>query len=155
MAEHRKPSHFPRCCSCILIKAGDAYIELIEDYPCDNKEQLNRREGQIIRERECVNDRIAGRTSGEYAKDNPESVKKYKQKYREANREALRAKNKTYRKANRQAISTNRRAYYENNTYRQDYYKANKEVILAWQRAYRALKKAKSEATESPAISET
>lgn len=125
MAEHRKPSHLPKCSSRILIEAGDAYIELIENYPCENKEQLNRREGMIIRERECVNYRIAGRTTGEYAKDNPESVKKYKQKYREANREALRAKNKAYREANH-------------------------EIIYAKLKVRRFLKKIKSEVSESP-----
>ena len=112
MVDHRKPSHRSRCRSRILIEAGDAYIELIEDYPCDNREQLNRREGEIMRERECVNKNIAGRTTGEYAKDNPEYVKVWKANYREANREA---------------INTKERARY-------------------------ALKKAKSEANESPVI---
>jgi hypothetical protein len=35
----------------------DWYIELFEDYPCENKEQLNRREGQIIREIGTLNKR--------------------------------------------------------------------------------------------------
>ena len=38
------------------------YIELIEDYPCDNKEQLNAREGYHIRLTGTLNNRIAGRT---------------------------------------------------------------------------------------------
>ena len=28
----------------------DWYIELYENFPCDNKEQLNKREGELIRE---------------------------------------------------------------------------------------------------------
>ena len=52
----------------------DCYIELYEDYPCDSKEQLERREGQVIRELDCVNKRIAGRTDKEYREDNKEQL---------------------------------------------------------------------------------
>lgn len=38
-----------------IIDIGDAYIELIEMYPCDNIEQLRQREGEIIRSMDCVN----------------------------------------------------------------------------------------------------
>ena len=41
---------------------NDWYIELYENYPCENKEQLNKREGEIIREIGTVNKQIAGRT---------------------------------------------------------------------------------------------
>ena len=33
-----------------------------ENYPCENEEQLNKREGEIIREIGTVNKQIAGRT---------------------------------------------------------------------------------------------
>jgi hypothetical protein len=36
---------------------------------CENKEQLNKREGQIIREIGTLNKRIAGRTNKEYNDD--------------------------------------------------------------------------------------
>jgi len=32
-----------------ILNYNDAYIELIEDYPCNSKEQLNRRENEIRR----------------------------------------------------------------------------------------------------------
>jgi len=38
-----------------VIDIGDAYIELIEMYPCDNIEQLRQREGEIMRSMDCVN----------------------------------------------------------------------------------------------------
>jgi hypothetical protein len=61
------------CSSKQIIDVGDAYIELIEEYPCENKEQLFRREGQIMRSMVCVNHNIAGRTSKEYYQDNKET----------------------------------------------------------------------------------
>ena len=48
-----------------LLEAGDYKIELIELYPCNNRQQLCIREGELIRSTECVNKAIAGRTSQE------------------------------------------------------------------------------------------
>lgn len=51
-----------RASSCEIVKHDDAYIELIEEIACENKEQLLRREGEIIRATErCVNRQIPGR----------------------------------------------------------------------------------------------
>ena len=43
------------CTSQQILRFDDAYIELIELFPCDSKMALNLREGEIIRERVCVN----------------------------------------------------------------------------------------------------
>ena len=40
----------------------DWYVELYEDFPTERREQLNKREGEIIREIGTLNKRIAGRT---------------------------------------------------------------------------------------------
>ena len=45
---------------------NDWYIELYEDCSCESKEQLNKREGEIIREIGTLNKVIAGRTKKEY-----------------------------------------------------------------------------------------
>ena len=45
---------------------GNCKIELIEEYPCENRHQLNKREGMHIRETNCVNKQIAGRTKADY-----------------------------------------------------------------------------------------
>jgi Zn ribbon nucleic-acid-binding protein len=53
----------PTCSSKILFeKYDDVRIELIECVPCDNKEQLTKKEGEYIRKLDCVNRNIAGRT---------------------------------------------------------------------------------------------
>ena len=57
-----------------IINDGDYFIELLEDYPCENLKQLQEREGEYIREYKsngynCVNKIIVGRTHKEYVKD--------------------------------------------------------------------------------------
>jgi hypothetical protein len=85
MASHRKKNN--SCSSRILIESGDAYIELIEEFPCENKEQLNKREGELIRERECVNHQVAGRTRSQWIID-----VEYGKRYYDEHREQLKAK---------------------------------------------------------------
>jgi hypothetical protein len=60
---------------------NDVRIELIEEYPCDNKIQLNKKEGEHIRNNTCLNRCIPGRTKKEREK-----------KYRENNKEHLNKK---------------------------------------------------------------
>ena len=47
-------------------------IELYENYPCDNRKELNKKEGEIIRLIATINKVIAGRTKDNYYKDNKE-----------------------------------------------------------------------------------
>ncbi len=60
------------------------YIELYELYPCNNKEELCKKEGEITRLIGNLNSRIAGRTQ-----------KEYNEIYYENNKEKLAVKNKT------------------------------------------------------------
>ena len=45
------------------------YIELEEEFKCENIEQLRKREGEIIREKGTLNERIAGRDVKAYQKE--------------------------------------------------------------------------------------
>ena len=56
------------CSSREIMQFADAYIELIEMFPCANKIELQGREGEIIRTRDCVNKAIPGRTQAESKK---------------------------------------------------------------------------------------
>ena len=65
-----------------ILKFEDAYIELIERHPCLCREELLKREGEIIRATEnCVNKRIEGRTTKEYYRDNIDKIKQYEKEY--------------------------------------------------------------------------
>ena len=52
-------------------------IELLEAKPCSSKDELHALEGKYIRELQCVNKCIAGRTHKEYCEDNKEKIKQY------------------------------------------------------------------------------
>ena len=78
-----------------LCKYDDVYIELIEEYPCENKRQLEKREGEIQRELNCVNRIIANRTWKEHAEESEqyrENRRKAQAKYNKKNREKRNAK---------------------------------------------------------------
>ena len=75
-----------------LIKYGYVYIELLELCPCDNKNELCRREGQLQREMECLNKNVAGRTMDEYLEENKDKIKIRKKEYREKNKNKINEK---------------------------------------------------------------
>jgi hypothetical protein len=57
------------------------YIELHKLYSCNSKEELNKREGEIIRLIGTLNMDIAGRTKSEYYTDNKEKMNIKDRKY--------------------------------------------------------------------------
>ena len=69
-------------CSFEILKYDDARIELIENYPCNSREELEKQEGSyIIIGKNCVNKQKAGRNGDykEYQKNwyqNPENKKR-------------------------------------------------------------------------------
>jgi hypothetical protein len=72
----------------------DWYIELYENVPCDNKEQLNKREGEVIREIATLNKNVAGRTIKEYYENNKEHILNVKKERHKVNQERYEAKKK-------------------------------------------------------------
>ena len=92
-----------------ILKYDDAYIELIELYPCYSKEELHRREGQIIRATNCVNKCIPGRDRTEYDKqyyqDNKEQIMLQKKQYYVQNKEQKYTYNKQYYDQNKEMIN--------------------------------------------------
>ena len=69
----------------------NCYIELYEDYPCENKQQLRKREGQVIRELDCCNKYVAGRTPKEWREDNKEHICVRDKQYYINNKEKIKA----------------------------------------------------------------
>lgn len=96
-----------------IMELGDAYIELIENYSCKNREELDRREGEWMRQKEnCINHFIAGRTSKEYYEENKETKNLQHREYYKANRNILLTKQKQYNEHNKEIISEKKRLYY-------------------------------------------
>ena len=79
------------------------YIELYEDCPCERKEELNKREGEVIRNIGTLNKRIAGRSNKEYREDNKDMLAEKDKKYREANKDIISKKYKEYEKKYRES----------------------------------------------------
>ena len=98
-----------------IMKYDDAYVELLEDFPCDSKKKLDRREGQLIRSMACVNKNVAGRTVAEYREENKEQAAEMGRKWREGNKEHVVESWRAYSLANKDAILARSKAYREAN----------------------------------------
>ena len=70
------------CTSFSILEYGDAEIILIENCPCESKEELKARERFHIENNNCVNKKIPGRTMKEY-KQLPEVKEKNNKQKRE------------------------------------------------------------------------
>lgn len=98
-----------------LIKHPDCYIELIEDYECNSKRELERREGELIRSINCVNKVIPGRTNAEYYEDNKEAIAARMKQYNQKNKVKKKQYDKQYHQNNKEAIAARKTEYRQNN----------------------------------------
>jgi hypothetical protein len=110
-------------------------IELVESFPCNSKSELEARLGFYIKNNECINKQIAGRSKKQYQIDNKEQIAIKRKERRQQNKELVSTYNKTYREAHKEAIALKHKEYFQ----------ANKEAIALKKRAYRLkLKEAKN-----------
>jgi hypothetical protein len=129
--------------TCSLYKQVDGdwnnwYIELYEEFPCNNKQLLQKREGEVIREIGTINNKIAGRTVKEYYIDNREKKIEKAKEYYEANKEILNQKAKEYYEANKEELKEKAKEYRENNKeIISEYRENNKEIINKKAKEYR------------------
>ena len=76
-------------------------IELIENFPCETKEELLKREGFYIKENNnCINKNIAGRSYAEWTQDNQTKIQERKYHYRQDKKNILAQKRKQKREDN-------------------------------------------------------
>jgi hypothetical protein len=114
MSNHR----LDKKCSLSKLVNGDWnnwYIELYEEYPCNNKEQLEKREGEVIREIATINKNIAGRTRKEWCEENHDEIREQKKKYHQDNRDEILEKMKKYHQDNRDEILEQKKKYHQDN----------------------------------------
>ena len=67
----------------------NCYIELLETYPCESKDELHKREGHYIRTTENVNKKVPGRTRKEQSDANKEYMQKYNSDHRDFMNEVI------------------------------------------------------------------
>jgi hypothetical protein len=140
---HKRDSLNPnkKCRSFQIIGRGNYEIVLIEDCPCDTKEQLFRRERFFIETMDCVNKKIPLRTVKEYREANRDTISKLNKEYYEANRDTILEKTKQYYDANRDRKLEQQKQYREANRdtileQTKQYYEANRDTILEQQKQH-------------------
>jgi len=118
-----------RCSSRQIIDLNDSYIELYENFPCDSKNELHKREGEIIRLLDCVNKRVAGRDRKQYLVDNKIKLQNqmkqyclnniihkqsYDKQYRDDNKIKKQNQMKQYRDDNKNKLQNQMKQYCDN-----------------------------------------
>jgi len=112
------------------------YIELVKNYPCNNSEQLYKREGKYIRKLATLNQVVAGRSDRERYEDNRNVMLAKCKAYREKNKDTIKAKQQEWRETNKDVIAQKCKAYREKNkdtikAKQKEWREANREHLLA------------------------
>jgi hypothetical protein len=121
MAKHRFDSKKKICQNKKLYQKvyettwDDFYIELYENFPCENRDQLNKREGEVIRQIGTLNKYVAGRTEKEYREENAEKIKENNKRYYKENAEKIKEYKKEYQKENAEKMKEYFKEYYVQN----------------------------------------
>lgn len=123
-------------------------IVLLEEYPCENKMQLEKRERYWIEKlKPKLNKNIPTRSFEEYQKyyreKNKEKLSLLKHEYYHNNKEQISTYQKEYRENHREQLSAKRKEHYENNKEEHrkkqaEYKNKNKEKIKEGQNKYYA-----------------
>ena len=105
----------PRPCNIIILfeKYGleNCKIELIENYPCNSKEELTAREGYHIKQNNCVNKIVAGRSKKQWYQNNADHASNKAKEYREQNKEHIKEIHRKYRVNHKEQINENHRKW--------------------------------------------
>ena len=109
LSHHKK---FSDCSSKELFEMGNVSIHLIEEYPCNNKKELESRERIYIEfmlknfnHKIICNKRIPLRTHKEYRQENRYLISEHQKEYYQQNKSTVIEKVKVYRQNNRETIN--------------------------------------------------
>lgn len=128
-------------------------IVLVEEYPCENKMELERRERYWIEElKPSLNMCIPTRSKKEWEAENADRLKEYQAQWRMENAEHLKKEKQRWATENRDKTNEYKEKWAANNVDKvreknARWYAENKEAINARKRERRAKKKADSEAS--------
>jgi len=100
-----------------VLEDEDAYITLLENYPCNDKRELEIREGYFQSTMDCVNINQAGRTPSQRYQDNKPQILECRKIHYRANRPRILNYKKRYYRLNRPAILVKRKRYREAKKY--------------------------------------
>ncbi len=98
--------------SFIVLDCEDYKIELLEEYACNNRTQLHKKEGEYIKNIECVNKCVAGRTKKEYNKQYNIANADKRKEYRITNADKIKEQIKQCHIANADKIKEYKKQQY-------------------------------------------
>ena len=102
------------CSSYHLFEIGGEYIELIEIFPCNTRQELFIKEGEHVKASlNNVNKLIPGRTYQEWYEANKHILSEKHKLYRETHKEQIKAKDKAYREEHKEKLNNYRATYTE------------------------------------------
>lgn len=87
--------------SKLVLENGDYSIILLEDFPCERKEQLLQRERYYIETMNCVNKKIPNRSQKEWYIDNREAYIEKQKIWNNQNKHKLRQYQETFKNKNK------------------------------------------------------
>ena len=147
MTTHRKKDNI--CCSKPIIERGDYHYGLVEDYKCDNLEQLLMRERYYVDNNDCVNKRSPITSKEEktayqkiWHEEHKEEVAAQKKVYNEEHKEEIAAKAKVYYEENREMFAARMKVYQQEHkeeiaAYKKVWDQEHKEEVAAYQKIWR------------------
>jgi len=91
------------------------YIELYENYPCNNKPILDKREGEVTRLIGNINMNIAGRTKKQHYQENRDKLIETQKQHYQNNRDKILERTKQYQQNNRDKIAKRKKQNYQEN----------------------------------------
>ena len=94
-----------------LVLNEQCKIQLVEEYPCLSKKELERREGWYQLNNPCINHRIAGRTRTEWRDVNKEDIKNKRRQQYLGNKDITSKQNRQYQQSNSERIKEQRKEY--------------------------------------------
>jgi hypothetical protein len=125
------------CTSYEVITDENCIIELVEEFPCETKKDLGKREKHYIKNNECVNKALPTRSDAEYYQDNKEKLNENMRKYYEQNKKKIREHNDKYRDEHverHKEYQTEYRQSEKYKNYKKEYYEKKKDQWNAKQK---------------------
>jgi hypothetical protein len=117
-------------------------ILLIENYPCESRDELLTKEAHQIRTLDCVNKTIPGRTNKEYREENKDRLRELQKQYYENNKTTILQNCVKYRENNKTKLKEHFKKHYQENKEKilekqKTYYEENVEKIKSKCKVYR------------------
>jgi hypothetical protein len=98
-----------------IIENNNYIIELVENYSCNSKKELEERERFYIENNECINKTIPTQSKKEWKEKNKEHLLDYRKEWKEKNKEHLLDYYRTWKQNNKEKLLDYNRTWKQNN----------------------------------------